>query len=108
MIEIKIKPLSVNCSYRGRRFKTQLYKDYEQELFYRLPKMEIPDGNLKIKIVVGYKTKASDIDNVLKPFLDILQKKYHFNDNRIYEINIKKEVGKEFIKFKIEKYESNI
>jgi len=100
-----IKPLSVNRAWQGRRFKTDDYKQYEKELFYILPKLEIPKGKLKIDFVVSYKNKLSDIDNFLKPFIDILQKKYGFNDRNIYELSIKKEIGEEFIEFNIEKYE---
>ena len=105
MIEIKIRPLSVNRAWRGRRFKTQDYKDYEKELCYLLPKVEIPEGKLIINFIVGYKNKLSDIDNFLKPFIDVMQKKYGFDDNKIYKLVVTKEVGKEFIKFKIESYE---
>ena len=105
MIEINIKPLSVNQAWKGRRFKTDFYKVFELEFFYKLPDLKIPKGKLKISFVVGYKNALSDIDNFLKPCVDILQKKYLFNDNMIYELNVKKEVGKEFIKFEIEKYE---
>jgi len=40
----------------------------------------------------------------MKLFIDILQKKYLFNDNRIYKATIYKEIvkkGKEFIEFDI-------
>jgi Holliday junction resolvase RusA-like endonuclease len=46
----------------------------------------------------------ADIDNPLKPILDVLQKKYGFDDRQIYELNVKKEIvkkGDEFIKLKI-------
>ena len=105
MIEINIKPLSVNRAWKGRRYKTDDYKSFEQEFYYKLPKLEIPEGKLKVSYVVGYKNKASDIDNFVKVTTDLLQKKYGFNDNMIYELNIIKEVGDEFIKFKIESYE---
>ncbi len=91
---IKIKPLSVNKAWQGRKFKTQLYKAYEKELLYKLPKLKVPKGRLRIEINVYFKNKLSDIDNVLKPFLDILQKKYNFNDRDIYKLEIKKHVGK--------------
>ena len=47
-------------------------------------------------------SKLSDIDNPLKPFLDILQKKYGINDRDINELLVKKTVvkkGDEFIFF---------
>ena len=59
---------------------------------------------LKINLVFGFSTNASDIDNPTKPILDILSKKYKFNDNQVQELNIKKEITKknqEFIKLEI-------
>ena len=91
---IKIKPLSVNQAWQGRRFKTPKYKTYENELLFKLPKLSVPKGKLRIEIKVYFRNKLSDIDNVIKPFLDILQKKYKFNDRDIYELEIKKIVGK--------------
>jgi len=108
MHEIKIKHLSVNEAWKGRRFKTTAYHQYDMYLSYLLPFILLPEGKLKLSVVFGVSSAGSDIDNPLKPFLDILSKKYKFNDNRIYELNIKKEVVKkreEFIKFKIESYD---
>lgn len=107
---IKIKPLSVNDCWQGRRFKTNDYKSYEQELYYLLPEMEIPDGKLTLKLEFGVSSKASDIDNLVKPFQDIIQKRYNFNDKMIYRLEVDKIVvkkGEEFIKFEISKYEPN-
>ena len=100
---IKIKPLSVNQVWAGRRFKTVAYKDYEKSLSYLLPK-ELPliIGKLKLDICFGLSSKSGDIDNPVKPFIDILQKKYNFNDKNIYELLVKKQdvkKGEEFIKF---------
>lgn len=104
MYAIKTKPLSVNKCWQGRRFKTDDYKNYEQELFLLLPKIKIPKGKLKLFLEFGFSSKASDIDNGVKPFVDILQKKYGFNDKAIYEINlVKTDVpkGEEYIKFEL-------
>ncbi len=103
MTEIKIKPLTVNQAWKGRRFKTKKYTEYEKELYYLLPDIEIPEGNLKLVSEVGYSYSGSDIDNYLKPFLDVMQKRYGFNDSRIYKLEITKKLvkkGKEYIKFK--------
>lgn len=100
--KIKIKPLSVNKLWRGRRFKTSFYKDYEIELMYSLKKRKKIEGKLKLNIVFGVKNRNSDLDNLLKACTDILQKKYGFNDNKIYEINCKKVITKdEFIDFEL-------
>jgi len=109
MIKILIKPLSVNDCWQGRRLKTNKYKIYEVELLYKkLPNtFIIPDGELEFIIEVGFSNRASDIDNICKPILDILQKKYHFNDNKIYRIIMTKKIVKktqEYIKFDIKKY----
>lgn len=107
-MKIKIKPLTVNRAWRGKRFKTPEYRDYERELWYLLPNQNIPQGKLELTATVGYSNKGSDIDNFLKPFLDILQKKYLFNDSMIYKLVIDKQIvdeGQEFINFEIKKYE---
>jgi hypothetical protein len=48
MHKIQIKPLSVNAAWKGRRFKTDEYKVYEQVLMYKLPVIEVPEGKLRI------------------------------------------------------------
>ena len=99
---INIKPLSVNNAWKGRRFKTDDYKAYETELLYKLPKLSVPSGALRIDLTFYFKNSLSDIDNPVKPFLDILQKKYGFNDRDIFQLNIKKVVSKiEGIEFNI-------
>jgi Holliday junction resolvase RusA-like endonuclease len=102
---VNIKPLSVNQVWQGRRFKTPKYKAYEKEMLLELPKLNLnTKAYLSVDITFGYSTRASDIDNGLKPFLDCLQKKYGINDNKIYNLNVVKEIvkkGEEFIKFSI-------
>lgn len=106
MPKINIKPMSVNDAWQGKRFKTKRYKQYEQECLLILPrKIEIPEGKLKVRLLFGFSSKLADTDNPVKCFIDILQKKYGFNDNKIYEYNISKvdvKKGEEFIQFKIE------
>lgn len=106
MFGVKIKPFSVNDAWKGKRYKTDEYKKfYAPALGLLLPNIEIPDGNLKLTIEWGFSSKTSDIDNPLKPFIDVLQTKYDFNDNRIYELNVTKKIcrkGAEYILFNIE------
>jgi len=109
LIILNIKPASVNNCWQGKRFKTKLYKDYENEVFYRLPKGLLKNDKLRLKIEFGFSNKASDLDNPIKPFMDILQKKYpEFNDKNVYELNILKTIvpkGSEYIKFMFETIE---
>lgn len=90
MYELKTKPLSVNSVWQGRRFKTQKYKDFERELLYNLPPLNVPEGKLILEICFYFSSKNSDIDNCCKPLIDVLQKKYGFNDRMIYELHVKK------------------
>jgi Holliday junction resolvase RusA-like endonuclease len=102
---VKIKPLSVNDAWQGKRFKSPAYKKYENDVLLMLPTIKIPISPLSIAYEVGYSNPASDIDNFVKPFQDILCKKYKFDDRDIYRISIIKKIvpkSKEYIKFGIE------
>jgi|SRR3990167_1016595 len=104
MVRIAIKPISVNKCWKGRRFKTLDYEAYEREMMYTLPKLKIPQGKLILHLTVGFSSKSSDLDNTIKPILDILQKKYDFNDKMIYAIKANKvdvKKNEEYIDFKI-------
>lgn len=104
MTKILIKPLSVNQCWQGKRYKTKTYKSYEKELLLKLPFKKISNSKIRIDVTFGFSNSLSDIDNGLKPFLDILQKKYNINDRNIYQLNVTKEVvkkGSDFILFKI-------
>lgn len=104
MARVNIKPLSVNTCWQGQRFKTKDYEKYERQVFVQLVRFKMPEPPYKLTITVGLSNKLSDLDNCLKPFIDILQKKYKFNDRDIFEIHAKKEIvgkGKEFVEFSI-------
>lgn len=100
-MRIKIKPLSVNTAWQGRRFKTQLYKAYEKELTLKLPPIKTNlEGKLEISVIFGFSNKNMDLDNPLKPLIDVMQKKYNFNDRNVYKYTLTKEIvkkGDEFI-----------
>ena len=105
MHKLDIKPLSVNKAWGGRTFKSKDYKNYEKDMDIILPKIDIPEGPLKVRLHWGFSSKASDADNPVKPFIDCLQRKYDFDDKNIFEYHITKEVvkrGKEFIQFEVE------
>ena len=106
---IQLKPMSVNKSYKGRRFKTDEYLVYEIKVKRRLKNMVLPySKKYKITLNFGFSNSAADWDNPIKPFQDILQKKYSFNDKLIFKADVEKWIvkkGEEFIEFKIEPYE---
>lgn len=104
MVNIKMKPLSVNEVFQGRRFKTKKYIDYEKEMLHTLPEIDIPSPPYSIYYEFGFSTSRADIDNPIKPVQDILQKKYGINDRDVYYIEVLKVVvkkGEEYIGFSI-------
>jgi Holliday junction resolvase RusA-like endonuclease len=109
MVLIKVKPISVNEAWKGRRFKTDDYKAFERKMMYLLPKsFQLPPPPYEIHYKWGFSNSASDFDNPVKPMTDILQKKYKFNDKLIMKAVIEKTIvgkGQEFIEFEILHYE---
>lgn len=107
-MRIDIKPLSVNQCWRGRRFKTDKYKAYEIEVAYKLKHLKLPKAPYFISYVFGFSNSLSDLDNPIKPFQDILQKYYGFDDRDIHKMTVEKvkvKKGKEFIEFEIKQLE---
>lgn len=109
MIRINEKPLSVNEAWRGRRFKSANYTSYETKMLWLLPNIDIPQPPFEIHFKFGFSSKSSDWDNPIKPFQDILSKKYGFNDKLIRKAVVETEMvnkGNEFIEFEITTYKT--
>jgi len=108
MPKLIIKPFSVNGAWKGQKFKTDKYKSYEKLLLFTLPDVFIPDGPLLVVFEFGFNSDLSDADNPVKPLLDILQKKYRFNDSRVYQVASTKVLipreKDEYISFEIYSY----
>lgn len=108
-MRLDIKPLSVNKAWQGKRFKTNDYKVYERAVLLMLPRsFKVPEGKLLLSLRFGFSNVSSDIDNPVKCFTDCLQKKYGFNDSRVYRLEVDKvkvPKGKDFIEFDIEELE---
>lgn len=80
---IEIKPLSINRAWKGRRFRTYEYKKYEEEMLYLLPKKEMVKGKVGVLLAFYIKNpKQCDVDNFIKPVLDIIVKKGYIEDDR--------------------------
>jgi Holliday junction resolvase RusA-like endonuclease len=106
--KINVKPLSVNQAWMGRKFKTKAYISYEKECLALLPSEPVNWDKVPIELslTVGFSNMASDVDNVVKPFVDILQKKYNFNDKYILRLIVEKKLvkkGFEYIEFYIKR-----
>lgn len=104
--ELRIKPLSVNEAWQGRRYKTAKYNKYINDVLRLLRplQVDIDDKPLELTLIFGLSSKNADIDNPVKCFVDCLQKAYGFNDRQIYKLVVeKRDVKKqhEFIEFDI-------
>jgi len=104
MIVLNEKPLSVNQAWKGKRFRTQKYKDWCFRCITKLDSnSELIGSKYIFYIDVYYSNSASDIDNCLKPFFDLLQKKYEmFDDKNVYSLVINKRIcskGQDRIEF---------
>lgn len=103
-IGIYRKPLSVNECWQGKRFKTPKYEQYERDMLYLLPRITLPAPPYELHLEFGFSNAASDWDNPVKPFQDILQKKYGFNDKDVMKAVVTKKIvekGFEYTAFKI-------
>jgi len=83
--QIPIHALSVNKAFQGRRFKTNLYKCYEQETLILLPKKEMVTGWVEVWYTFGMTAKTfgiSDTGNMEKLLSDIIVRKGYIEDDR--------------------------
>ena len=103
-MRVKIKPLSVNEAWQGRRFKTPEYKQFERDCLLMLPSIKMPSKPLQIAYRFGFSNRLSDLANPEKLITDILCKKYCFNDRDIFRMILEKEIvlkGHEYFEFEI-------
>lgn len=109
---VMTKPLSVNRAYTGRKRRSVWLKGFNTRVLRELPKGSIPNkGNLTLTITCGVSNRRSDLDNLLKPFIDCLQLAYGFDDSQIYYITARKKIvrkGDEYINWRINKYHGKV
>ena len=110
VFDIKVKALTINKAFRGRRWKTSECVDYEEELWFELPnnqKMIKGEVVLTLTFYLIYYGRT-DVSNLVKILEDILVKKGYIEDDRkVVEIYLKKiKAERNSIKIKIEKYEN--
>lgn len=106
---INLKPMSVNDAWKGRRFKSDNYKEYEAIVLRMLPEIDLPKPPYAIHFKFGFSSTASDWDNCIKPTQDVIAKRYNFNDKHIRKGIVETEIvkkGKEYFEFKIENLKS--
>lgn len=106
-ISTGLKPLSANKMHLGRKVDSAEYRKYKSNLMRRLPDVDIPEGPLRVRVLACFSSKLADLDNVLKPFLDVLQARYGFNDRHVYRIVAQKKIvpkGEETILFAVDSW----
>lgn len=93
MNEIRVKPLSINDAWQGRRFKTPKYKRFAEEVGIRLLKHKKPklgDSKLCIHYRFHISNMRSDVDNFIKAFQDVLFTWLGIDDSRIVRLTAEK------------------
>lgn len=92
---LKIKPVSVNAAYRGRRFKTPLYARYERDVLMLLKGQETGklSGDLSVPYVFYLKHYTrTDVGNLEKCLTDIIVKSGIIKDDMyVKDIHVRKE-----------------
>ncbi len=108
-ITLRIKPISINICWQGRRFKTKEYKQFCKDIAILLE----PYKNIRFNgyVEVNYKWytknwKVTDWDNKIKPFQDCLVNSGIIKDDRfIMKGNVEKIPSEtDYIKFEIKEY----
>lgn len=103
---LDIKPMSVNTAWKGKKYKTKDYSDYENHMLWLLKSYKECKPQKYYGIVISWHSKdamRSDLDNIIKPFMDCLVKSEIVKDDRYcMEIHIEKiKSNKDYIDFKV-------
>ena len=104
------KPLSANAMFTIKRHRTHKYNSYAKRWAEVLVDAKLPDDiedhsemYFKLDMKVGLSSSLADLDNCIKPLLDIIQGNLEgFNDKRVLEIHAtryKARKGEEYIEF---------
>lgn len=111
-MKIKVKPLSINKAFQGRRFKTRDCKNFESEVLFLLKNYKKKhEGWVWIDYIWGIKNfKMSDVDNLVKPFQDCLVSAGVIKDDRYVKgfTSEKFEAQEDYIAFRIQDLGSSL
>jgi Holliday junction resolvase RusA-like endonuclease len=107
-VMLPLKPFSANGMHYAKFKKdTVAYKAFKGNIYeYLSGEYPVEKGDqLKLTLVSGFSSKASDLDNTFKPLLDSMQIAMGFDDKQVYEIEAYKDVvkkGSEYLRIKLE------
>lgn len=110
-LTIPMAALSVNKLYGGVKKRSYHYKKFRKNIFryladstdYRRNGVSL-NGNLTLKMEVGFSSPLSDLSNAIKGIEDVLAEFYNFNDRQIVRIELDKilvKKGDEYMKVTI-------
>lgn len=108
MRQVKIKALSINEAWQGRRYKTTKYTKFAEDLTIILltkKKPPIPSGSFCVHYKFHVSNMQTDVDNLIKAFQDVLFRWLGIDDRRIRKLTaekIKCKKGKEKIEWALE------
>jgi Holliday junction resolvase RusA-like endonuclease len=112
MHSINIKPLSVNQAWGGRTFKSAKYKKYSNDVPLMLPPLlQLPPDKMVLLLKFYFSSKASDVDNPVKPIQDIITRHYAVDDKHIYMLMVEKNIvkrGHDRIEFEFLEYNASM
>ena len=112
MIQLRIKPLSVNKAHGGRTYKSGLYKKYEKDVPLLLPEgLQLPPGKMILLLRFYFSSASSDWDNPIKPIQDIICRHYGVNDKHVHlgiveKLKVKR--GEDRLEFEFLQYHEGI
>lgn len=94
-LSLDIATVSQNRAWKGKRYKSDEYLAFEEEMLWKLPKMTPLDGLIEVHYTFHMKNhKMKDIDNPVKICTDILVKSGIIKDDRyIYRMTIEKKAS---------------
>ncbi len=102
-------PVSINAMYpssrTGRRYKSEAAKIWEQDCLFQLLTVKRPKNKITTLYIefVFNNMRRNDIDNKIKPTLDMLQKAgFLQDDSQIMELHVYKSFDKEKPEIRIE------
>ena len=86
IINIPLKPLSINEAFQGRRFKSKKHKQYEKDIRFIIPEnYKCPKLSGDIEAIYRFyikNDKMTDGDNLVKCLQDILVSLGYIKDDR--------------------------
>ena len=98
LFRLAIKPLSTNEMHIGAKRDSAKYRKWSAQAGRQLPKLDSIDWTkpLKVHVDVLFRRRSSDLDNIWKPLLDMLQRHIpDFNDNKVVKMSANKFITKD-------------